>query len=170
MSSGDRDPTNTLGTLQNVVASAARIAQDLLQDPLLARLLDIFGRMPPEDRQTIVDVLEREVDLRLLTKEGKHGPMTGINVTRPNPTARLYFRVVDKETVPYVSPEEIVQAVIRAAGVMHRAFQRGSDMQTIWEPAIVAGLQQVDPTERETLRWYYERMMTLVREAYRDSD
>jgi hypothetical protein len=63
-----RQPTDTLATLQDLLAAAARIANDLSQETLLPRLLDVFARMPAEDRETIVQILEREVDLRNLAK------------------------------------------------------------------------------------------------------
>ena len=39
-------PTDTLSTLQALLAAAARIASDLSQDTLLPRLFDVFARMP----------------------------------------------------------------------------------------------------------------------------
>src|SRR5262245_56988929 len=100
-------PIDTLSTLQHIIASAAKIAQDLAADPLLARFVEIFGRIPVEDRETIVNVLDRETDLRNLSREAPHSPFSGINVTKPNPNARLYFRVADNEDPPFISPEEI---------------------------------------------------------------
>ena len=162
--------TDTITTLQHVLASAARIAQDLASDSLLPRLLDLFNRTPREDRETLVNVLEREVDLRNLTRESPSGPLSGVQVTRPNPNARLYFRVADNETVPFVSPEEIVQAVIRAARVVHRASQRGVDLEQIWNRAMVEGLRLISVDERAVLRWYHTRVITILDEAERDGD
>jgi hypothetical protein len=157
--------TDALSTLQHVLASAARIAQDLTNDPLLPRLLDIFARMPAEDRETITNVLEREVDLRNLSKEAPSGPLSGLNVTKPNPNARLYFRVADSDPPPFVSPQEIVQAVIRAARVVHRAAGRRSDLSQVWEPAMVEGLRRIEPSERDVLRWYHRTILALIDES-----
>jgi hypothetical protein len=158
-------PTDTLWTLQHVLASAARIAQDLTGDPMLTRLLEVFGRTPTEDRETIVNVLEREVDLRNLTLESPSGPLSGVQVTKPNPNARLYFRVADNEPVPFVAPEEIVQAVIRAARVIHRAAQRGVDLQQVWKGPMLDGLRRVPAEERDTLRWYHRSVLELLDEV-----
>ena len=162
-------PADPLSTLQHVLASAARIAQDMADDPLLPRLIDVFSRMPVEDRETILMALEREVDLRNLSREAPSAPFSGINVSRPNPNARLYLRVTDGDPPPYISPEEIVQAVTRAARMVHRAGARNSkDHFGTWAPAMVEGLRRVDRAERETLRWYHRTLLELLDAADRD--
>src|SRR5688572_10295493 len=93
-------PTDTLSTLQDVLAAATRIAQDLSGDRLFPRLVDVFARMPAQDRETILMVLEREVDQRMLTKEAPTAALSGLNVTKPNPNARLYLRLADNEPPP----------------------------------------------------------------------
>jgi hypothetical protein len=151
--------------LQHVLASASKIAQDLVGDRLTARLLDVFGRMPVEDRETIVNVIEREVDLRNLSRSAPSGPLSGVTVSKPNPNARLYLRTTDNEPPPYVAPEEIVQAVVRAARIMHRAVGRGTDLSQVWEPAMIDGLKLVPPDERESLRWYHRAVLDLLDRA-----
>jgi hypothetical protein len=155
-------PMDPLVTLQHVLASAAKLAQELVGDHLMARFLDIFGRIPVEDRETIVNVIEREVDLRNLSRSAPSGPLSGVTVTRPNPNARLYLRVTDNEPAPYVAPVEIVQAVIRAARIMHRAVARGADLSQIWEPAMIEGLTLISPEERETIRWYHRAVLEVL--------
>ena len=162
-------PTDTLSTLQHVLASAAGIARDLAGDPLLARLLDVFARTPPEDREAIVGIFEREVDLRNLAIRAPSAPFSGVQVTKPNPNARLYFRVADKDSVPFVSPQEIVQAVMRAARVIHRAAQRGVDLEQVWRAPMVEGLERIAPEERETMRWYHAAILKLLDEAEHDA-
>jgi len=157
--------TNTLATLQDILAAAARIAQDLSQDTLLPRLLDVFTRMPAEDRVTILDILEREVDLRNLAKDAASTALGGPRAARVNPNARLYLRTADGEPPPYVKPEELVQAVIRAARVVHRAAGRGRDFRALWGPSIVDGLTRLDPEERESLRNYHRTMLELLDES-----
>jgi hypothetical protein len=158
-------PIDTLSTLQHVLASAAKIAQELASDPLHVRYLELFGQIPIEDRETIVNVLEREIDVRNLSLDAPHTALSGIHVTKPNPNARLYFRVADNERPPYVSPEEIVQADIRAARVVHRSTERGNDFRTTWGPAMVSGLRQIEPGERETLRAYHRAMLELLEQS-----
>ena len=155
-------PTDPLATLQHVLASATQIAQELAGDALLPRLLDLFARMPAEDRETILMVLEREVDLRNLGRAAPSGPLSGVTCTKPNPNARLYLRITDNDPAPYVAPEEIVQAVIRAARIMHRAAGRSANLAEVWEPAMRRGLALIEPAERESLRWYHRRILELL--------
>ena len=157
--------TDTLGTLQDVLAAAARIAQDLSKDALLPRILDVFTRMPAEDRNTIIQILEREVDLRNLGKDAATNALGGPHAARVNPNARLYLRTADGEPPPYVKPEELVQAVIRAARVVHRAAGRGRDFRALWGPSIADGLMRLDPEERESLRNYHRTMLELLDES-----
>ncbi len=164
MAAGPNDP---LTTLQHVLASAAQIARDLAGDVLLPRLLDAFARMPADDREGIINVLEREVDLVNLSKSAPSGSLSGIQLTKLNPNARLYLRITDSDPAPYIAPEELVQAVIRAARLMHRAIGRRPDQVESWETAIVQGLVMIEPEERETLRWYHRRILELLDAADR---
>jgi hypothetical protein len=159
--------TDTLATLQDVLAAAARIATDLSEDALLPRLLDVFARTPAQDREAIVDILEREIDLRNLGKDAAATALGGPHAARVNPNARLYLRTADSEPPPYVQPQELVQAVIRAARVVHRAAGRGRDFRALWGPSIVDGLQRLDAEERESLRSYHRTMLELLDDADR---
>src|SRR5262249_11940679 len=87
-----------------------------------------------------------------------------------NPNARLYLRVTDSEPAPYIAPEELVNAVMRAARLMHRAVERRGDLADVWEAAIVQGMAHVEPDERETLRWYHRRVLDLIDQAERNSN
>jgi len=165
----DSSPSDTLSTLQNVVASAAHIAQELTRDPLLARLVDVFARMPAEDRATIIGILEREVDMVVLARSSPSGPLSGINLTRPNPNARLYLRVTEKEPPEYAGAEEIAQAVMRAARAMHRGLARSERERPNWETAIVEGLRRASADERAAVRAVHAHMLALVDEADRES-
>jgi hypothetical protein len=158
MPEGTTDP---LATLQHVLASAAQIAQDLAGDAMMPRLLDVFARMPPEDRETILFVLEREVDLRNIGRDVPSGSGV-VNLTKPNPNARLYLRVTDNEPPPFVSPEEIVQAVMRAARIMQRALVHRPDVAEMWEPAMIRALGSIEPAERDAVRWYHRRILELL--------
>jgi hypothetical protein len=80
--------SNPLATLQDVLAAAARIAHDLSNDRLLPRLVEVFARMPAEDRETILRVLEREVDLRTHSKESPHAALAGLHPARANQEIR----------------------------------------------------------------------------------
>jgi hypothetical protein len=162
-------PTDPLATLQHVLASAAQIAQDLAGDALVPRLLDVFARMPPEDRETILLLLEREVDLRNLGRAAPSGPLSGVSLTKPNPNARIYLRVTDNEPAPYITPDEIVQAVMRAARIMRVGLERRPEIADVWEPAMVRGLALIEPADRDAVRWYHQKIIELIDAAERES-
>jgi hypothetical protein len=162
-------PPDVLATLQNVLASAADLAKDLIDDPLASRLLTALARMPREDREPVVDVIEREVDLRLMSLEGQ-GPLSGLHLTKPNPNARLYFRLEDTEGPARVSIEEIMRAVVRSSRLMHRSFARGSTWtRDVWGPAIVQGVRKLGADERESLRWFHSTIIEFLDGAERSA-
>ena len=72
------------------------------------------------------------------------------------------MRVTDNDPAPYVTPEEIVQAVMRAARIMHRALGRRPDLADVWEPSMIRALALIEPAERETVRWYHQRILELL--------
>jgi hypothetical protein len=167
MAAGNRGPGEELETLRHVLASSVHLANDIAADPLLGRLLDVFARMPAEDRATVLDVLEREVDLRVLTQDGARRAISGIALVQPNPSARLYFRVAENEPGAPMTPEEVAHAVMRGARVVHRAFGAEARAAATWEPAIVGALARMTPDERASLRWFHTRMIELVDAAER---
>src|SRR5262245_14289953 len=105
-----------LASLQALLDGALATVTQLEADPHFARLVTVFNQMPGEDRDVILTVLEREVGLRVLAKSSPPPPLIGMNLSRPNPHARLYSRVVDPEQPePYVSQEQLMYAALRAA-------------------------------------------------------
>ncbi len=158
---GQADPTERLRTLGEIVQAAGRLAAALERDPSFARLARIHARIPPEDREVVLGVLEREVELRVLSRERRSGSLTGFDVTRPNPAARLYVRVCDGEQeAPYLTRQELMLAVLRAARGMHAAFALDPDGE--WRDAFVDALRLLTPAERATVRWTNERILSLV--------
>jgi hypothetical protein len=153
-------PSETLETLCAVLGSARRLAQELAERPDLSRLLGVFARMPVQDRPVVLEVLEREVDLRTMAQETP--TLAAFQIARPNPNARLYFRVSDGELPPFVSPEEVAQTVIRWAHILSRATAPGLDLEATWGPAMLQGLRTVPRREREILRQYHRTMLTLL--------
>jgi hypothetical protein len=53
--------------LHSMIETASKMVERLADDPLLARFLAVFARMPQQDREPILGIIEREVDARLLT-------------------------------------------------------------------------------------------------------
>ena len=164
----DRRLPDVLATLQTVLASAADLANDLTTDPLAARLLTALARMPVDDRETIVSVIEREVEIRQMSLDGS-GALSGHRITKANPNARLYLRVEDGEGPSRVVPDEILRALIRTSRVLHRLFQHDghAKVQDVWRPVIVRGMRALSVEELESLRWYHRKILEFADEADR---
>ena len=158
-----------LEALQALLGGALKIVADLERHPLFVRLLDLFQRMPGEDRKPILTVLEREVAFRLL--QSPQDAMAGMYVTRPNPKARLYTRVVEGEaSAPYVSREKLMQGVMRAARAAYRTLATAGDDAEFWQPAILDALVLLGSEERAALAWVNREMLALIDRAERMAD
>src|SRR5262245_2598392 len=48
------------GTLHDLLQTASALAEEMAAEPWVGRLLRVFGRFPPADREVIVGVLARE--------------------------------------------------------------------------------------------------------------
>src|SRR5262245_60607047 len=111
-----RDDAESLQTLKTLIESAGSVLDGLIDDPLFARLTSAFARIPPAERETILDVLEREVQVRQNIEAS--GNVVGLAL-RPNPKARLYTRVI-------VDPPQLDRAVaivntLRAIRTLHES-------------------------------------------------
>jgi hypothetical protein len=139
--------------LRSLLTSASRMAQELLNDPLLERLLSIFEVMPEGDRETIVATLEREVQTRLLSREVADD-LNQVEL-RPNPNAQLYFRVIEPEQQNRVE----MLAFLRTAN----SLQRGIDsLDPHWREFIRQGLRHLDPAALEKLNTFNRSMQEII--------
>jgi hypothetical protein len=151
-----------LPTLAALLQNAAERVDDLLGEPLLMRLLAIFAKIPADEREILVVLLEREVQAKLLT-DATAGSMTGLTL-RPNPNARLYVRVVDPE--PAQENEKIILASMRA---MRLVSQVVAPIRDRWKAATLESLQRIDPSERDAVAAFCRDVLVLVDEAERES-
>jgi hypothetical protein len=90
----DRKPLDTLHTL---LATARDLAKLLSDDPELERLVRAFRLFPERDRETILQVIEKDAAWRAIVE--RTDDVTGITV-RPNPHASLYVHVLAQGTDP----------------------------------------------------------------------
>jgi hypothetical protein len=129
------------------------MAQELLNDPLLERLLNLFERMPEGDRETVVGALEREVQTRILSQKVADS-LTQVEL-RPNPNAQLYFRVIEPEKQNQV---EMV-AFLRTAN----SLQRGIDsLDPHWRDLVRQALRHLDPAGLEKLDTFNRSMQEII--------
>lgn len=158
---GDADPFARLASLKTVLGDAARLAEDVAGDAVLTRLLAAFAAMPAEDRAVIVDVIEREVDARVLSRATEH--VTG-QAARPNPNARLYVRSHGREISRSELEEgEMMLATLRALRVA--GLLAIPEIHAEWLAATRAALAQVDAATRAVVETLVREILGLLAEA-----
>jgi hypothetical protein len=157
--SGRRESTReTVTALDTLLESATAMVDDLAADGLFDRLQRVFSRMPPADRETILQVLEREVECRCFTR-GTGDLATGYE-TRPNPNARLYLRIVsDERPPPLMDHDELVVANYRGLRVLR--FVLGP-LHGVWSDAMSIAAAMLEPEEREAVRQVLSETLAFV--------
>jgi hypothetical protein len=157
----------TLEALRTIIGSASALAEALLDHPLLARLVAVFDGMPEDDRETIVGVLEREVEMRRLLG-ARPGPFSGVQAVRANPHARLYLRLIesgeDDESAD-MTWDQIAAATTRSALTMARALGTDTSTHADWRRALLAGFAHVGDRDLDALDWSARTTLELTAEA-----
>lgn len=145
-----RDPSYKLDTLGALLESAVHLLREMADDPYLSRLVNAYARMPREDRPIVVDVVEREVGLRVTTLNGGDA-ITGVGV-RPNPNARLYLRVIEKleDKVPTLAHDEMVFSNLRGARIMRLVL--APEIHDAWRAAAQEAFGLLKPDDRRAVR------------------
>jgi hypothetical protein len=149
------DDLRELGAL---LEAARGLMHELRDDALFMRLLDVFARMPPGDREVVIGALEREVQTRCVSQDVADD-LTQIAL-RPNPNAQIYLRVVEKAEE---SPVDML-AFLRAA----YNLQRGIDaLDPRWRGMVLMALRQIDPAGRASVERFNRTITELLAEAER---
>lgn len=151
----------TVAALDALIQSATALADDLATDGLFDRLQRAFCQMPPGDRETILQVLEREVECRCFTR-GTGDVATGYD-TRPNPNARLYLRVVtDERPPPLMDHDELVVANYRGLRVLRYVL---GPLHAVWADAMADAAAMLEQEEREAVRQVLSETLAFVEAA-----
>lgn len=151
------DPRDKAAVLRSVLDAAADLVDELAADPLTAQLLAVFHRMPPGDRVPILRMLEREVDARLLTDAAGEA-LAGIQL-RPNPSARIYARIIGPDREAPLSRDETVLASVRAMRLFQRAL---GPAEAVWEENMRLAFEQLDDEELASIGRFVGLLATLV--------
>jgi hypothetical protein len=146
-------------TLAALLDAASHIVDELSGD-LVGRVVDVLGKFPPEDREFVLQVLEREARSRMLAEAS--GATTGMSL-RPNPNARLYVRVVDPGPLA-VDHEKIVTASLRSMRMVHAVI---TPIRDRWLAAMRAAIHMLDADERAGVVQFTSDILALVEEAER---
>lgn len=160
---GDRRPLDLVPAfeaLSTLMDAASALAGELRDDPLMGRWMAVFSRMPAADRHTVLEVVEREVEMRNASESGADGLM-GFRVTLPNPQARIYSRVLTQGP-SYASAEEISEALRRIAVLTHALLHKSHEPHPMWEAIAVETGETLPPEELEAMAWFGQLMLTIV--------
>jgi hypothetical protein len=142
--------------LKSLLSSAASMLQELVNNPLLERYLDVFARMPEGDREPLVGALEHEVQTRLLSQEVAQD-FTQVEL-RPNPKAQFYLRVITPEQEAKVEMVPLLRAMYTmATGI--------DELDPHWLGLIGQALRQLDAGALEKLVSFNRAMQGLMDEA-----
>jgi hypothetical protein len=141
-----KSDAETLTNLSTLLSSAGLLVRQYLEEPLRSRLLAVFDRMPEEDRDAIVGVLEREVTARLAAY-GPNTSRTGVR-THVNAHAQLYLRSFDQmpkdgENAQY---DRIVQASLRNVAYMQMSL--APELHEVWRAATIEAFSRLDDAQR----------------------
>jgi hypothetical protein len=147
-----------LRALGALLEAARGLTHELRDDPLFGRLLDVFARMPPGDREVVIGALDREVRTRVLSQE--HADDITQVTLRPNPNAQIYLRVVSPADH---SPVEMLRFLSAAKNI-----QRGVDaLDPQWRGMVLTALRQIDPAARASFEQFNQTITDLLAEAKR---
>ena len=142
-----------LELLRLLLDTASQVAGDLFRDPLFERLVKVFGSMPESDCEVVIGALEREVRTRLVSQKVADS-LSQIEL-RPNPNARIYFRVIEPEQD---NPVEMM-AFLRTAN----SLQRGIDaLDPRWRELVRQALSHMDPAGLEKLKTFNRAMQEIL--------
>ncbi|MCW5889907.1 MAG: hypothetical protein KIT14_05080 [bacterium] len=153
---------NPLDTLATLIDAASGVLTDMSAQTYLPRLLQFFRRLPVQDREAVLGVLEREVEARRLSVEAGDG-----RVGEANPLASLYVRVFDAERpLPVVSRDEMTQSTIQATALM-ASFPE--PLLREMEAAMGEAVDLLTPEEAAALLSVHEEILELAAEEEADA-
>jgi hypothetical protein len=130
-----------LGTM---LRGASELVTAVLGDALFKRLLDVFTAMPAGDRETIIRVLEREVDMRGISRDTQ--AYIGLE-THPNPNARLYVRALAPATqTSHLDEDDMMLSTVRFGRVARLLL--APEQYGKWLAATREAFTHMEPEER----------------------
>ncbi|MCI0634485.1 MAG: hypothetical protein L0206_11310 [Actinobacteria bacterium] len=154
--------TTSFDQLQATLEAALAIARQLAGDRLLGRLVSVFTHMPTADRPVIIDVLEREVTGRLLSRSTEKA--VG-QTSHPNPNARLYIRThesqIDRRAL---GRDEMMIADIRAMRIAH-LIRHVPELYANWKDAMREAMDHVDEDTRQDVEHLLHDVLDCVAQA-----
>jgi hypothetical protein len=149
-----------LGTM---LRGASELVTAVLGDALFKRLLDVFTAMPAEDRETMVRVLEREVDMRGISRDTQ--AYIGLE-THLNPNARLYVRAfAPVAQASQMDEDDMMLATVRFGHVARLLLAPEHYGQ--WRTASREAFLHMEPEERAAVARIVDEFLGMLAEHER---
>ena len=153
----DRKPD--LDTLRLLINSALEIVNDLGHGST-HRAIRALAAIPPDERSVIATALERAVVTWQQNEAFNTVTQTRV---RANPNAQLFVRVFDD--VPEPAPQDF-DLLPEAVRIMRRLdVSMRPELRAVWEPALIAALENVSPEERAGCVRFLEHTLALIAAA-----
>jgi hypothetical protein len=157
-----KSDVDALTNLSTLLKSAHMLVREYLDEPQRRRLLAVFERMPAEDRDAIVGVLEREVTVRL-SAHGGNTRRTGVR-THVNPHAQLYLRSFEQmPKLEETQHDRMVQASLRSVAYMQMAL--APEIHEVWRTATVEAFSRLDDAQRAAAAAMLRESLELLERA-----
>jgi hypothetical protein len=150
-----------LPKLADIIEKATHLAEAMMADGILQRVIEAFRLMPLEDRDSIATAVEREVQARRLSRatEGTTGQSM-----HPNPNARLYMRshgqALPRQTL---ERDELMLTMLKLMRVSPILLV--PDTHASWMDGTREALEHLDATTRAAVAQLLREALTLVDEA-----
>jgi hypothetical protein len=154
-----------LDTLLSLLTTARAFAAQVVDDPLMERLLGAFSRLPQPDREAIVGVIERDATWCRIVEQT--ADTTGITV-RPNPQASLYVHVLNPRTespdAPLRRDVDVIRfGIERFVHMLPFLFQDGVHQQ--WVASAHELIAEAEPELRAYAVRLCQEVLGLIAEA-----
>lgn len=158
---GDGNGRGGLRKLADIIEKATHLAEAMMADGILQRVIEAFRLMPLEDRDTIATAIEREVQARRLSCATEDA--TGRSM-HPNPNARLYMRL-HEQTMPrhMLERDELMFGMLK--GMRVSPILMVPDVHASWIDGTREALEHLDATTRATVAQLMREVLALVEEA-----
>ncbi len=142
--------------LDTLLGTAMRVIDELRHDGLLQRLVGVLGCMLPEDRETILQVLEHDADTHTKLDESN---LWARSAVRPNPFAHLYTRNTLGGRTPGVRYLEIRRATSVGARMARSLPPWGEGG---WERETVDAWRRLPAEERAQVVSWSRRVLAVL--------
>jgi hypothetical protein len=154
----------TFDALHTLLATARELARELSEDPQIERLVRAFRALPQAERETIVQVVEKDAAWRKIVEQTDG--TTGISV-RPNPHASLYVHVLNQVEQSERDADVIRHGVETLVKMLPFLFQEAVHAQ--WTAAARDLARTSSPDLRDLAARLAREVLSLLGEAPSDA-